>query len=112
MLPEGRMNPTRDQTRFPSANGEGRSGSKGESSLFQNCMNWRLNICLLDKSTATTAPRAAPRLSFWPKRRSGSGMGFRGLAAKEEHEPLDSHGLLGCRIQAPSHLIPAAALPA
>lgn len=39
-------------------------------------------------------------------------MGFRGLAAKEEHEPLDSHGLLGCRIQAPSHLIPSAALPA
>lgn len=56
MLPEGRMNPTRDQTRFPSANGEGRSGSKGESSLFQNCMNWRLNICLLDKSTSHNSP--------------------------------------------------------
>lgn len=38
--------------------------------------------------------------------------GIRGLVAKEEHEPLDSHGLSGCRIQAPSHLIPSAALPA
>lgn len=55
---QGGMNPTRDQTRFPSANAEGRSGSKGESSLFQNCMNWRLKICLLDKFTSQNSPQS------------------------------------------------------
>lgn len=58
MLPEGGMNPTRDQTRFLSANGEGRSGSKGESLLFQNCMNWRLKICLLYKFTSQNSPQS------------------------------------------------------
>lgn len=57
-------------------------------------------------------PERLPASPSGPKGGLDPEWGTRGLAAKEEHEPLDSHGLSGCRIQAPSHLIPAAALPA
>lgn len=57
-------------------------------------------------------PELLPASPSGPKGGLDPEWGIRGLVAKEEHEPLDSHGLSGCRIQAPSHLIPSAALPA
>lgn len=75
-------------------------------------MSRRLNICLLDKFTSQgSLPSCFLPLLLAQKERFVPRWGIRGLEAKEEHEPWDSHGVPGCRIQAPSHLIPSAALP-